>query len=292
MNETDRLFAFLDGLAGQCVMGHQFIRLGLEYSDWAIAKGVLQETDIPDRQSCPSCDGAGKWPVYGQSDAWRVGCPVCPEHLFRRFEVSAFTPDLRVLESLCRSALGIERPTRERFADGAIINLGFVEEAESSRSWTALLGWGLRREKERSAAMDALNRQVPRGPGLLISSEPLSLALPLPRQYRLARPSDVFQICDGEMGVHKAGVAQCFGWPGGQPKRPGGRPGRKADVEGAAEHFQARGKWPADRSAQVKLLLKHWPEGCGTGPGRSTLYKCLDELFPTADLSENLPSPD
>ncbi|MEL6567662.1 MAG: hypothetical protein AAFQ22_04530 [Pseudomonadota bacterium] len=292
MDDLDRLFAFLDGLGGERIIGHQLTRLNLHLADWAVTQGVLRDMGVPEELSCPKCDSELRLKVLSRSGSYCIPCPFCPPQQFDRKTVTALEPDLEQLQSLCRRALDLRAGKSNAYADGSVVELGLVTKGTKGRDWMSVVGWKLRREARLSAAMDTLGRQVRRGPGLFIAAEPLSFAVPLPKRYRLARPSDVWRIEQGDLVANYEGIAARMGWPNQKPRRRGGRRNRRDDVAGAIAHFQRGGNWPEALAAQRELLQEHWPKGFGNVPSRSTLYAKLDELRDASVESENPACPD
>lgn len=243
----------------------------------AVRFGWLKESGLVSSLECPFCDNAHIVQVITAELGYKLTCPRYRSKVLSRQDVARYVPSMQTLVSGLQAGLGRRAGKIDIHAGGRLFDLGFVDGAGEITGWSALFGVGLDQENFLEAALEAITRRIRKGPGLLISADPLPLALPLPKHYRLTRPSDVWAVTDGGVRIRADAVAECLGLK--TKRRTGaGRRNRLEDVRRAIGIIRDTHAWPEIPEDQRRLLEKYWPEDLGPAPGRSTLLEKLGEL--------------
>jgi len=243
----------------------------------AVRFGWLKECGLVSSLECPFCDSAHTVQVITAEHGYRLNCPRHRSTVLSRRDVTRYVPSMQSLVSSLQAGLGRRAGQIETHAGGRLFDLGFVDAADDVPDWSALFGVGLDQDVFLQAALEAIAQRLRKGPGLLISADPLPLSLPLPKHYRLTRPSDVWAVTDGGVRIRADAVAECLGL---KTKRStgAGRRNRLEDVRRAIGVIRHTHAWTEIPEDQRRLLEKYWPEDLGPVPGRSTLLEKLGEL--------------
>ena len=243
----------------------------------AVRFGWLKECGLVSSLECPFCDSAHTVQVITAEHGYRLNCPRHRSTVFGRQDVTRYVPSMQTLLSSLQAGLGRRAGKIDAHAGGRLFDLGFVDAAGNLPGWSALFGVGLDHDIFLQAALEAITQRLRKGPGLLISADPLPLSLPLHKDYRLARPSDVWAVTEGQLRIRPDSVAACLGLKS-KRKTGAGRRNRREDVRRAVDIIRQTCRWPKMPEDQRRLLESHWPDDLGPVPKRSTLLEKLSEL--------------
>ena len=281
MRDLDVLISFLirlhetnDSLAGLHVSAS-----GIPLLREAIKLGWLADRGIAESLECPFCDVPHRAQVTHYASGYKIDCRSLGATVFERSDVAEYRTSLDAVLRQLQQSLGLRASGPHAYAGDQLFDLGYVEATRETVGWSALFGFGLNNDVAMMAAMEAINKRLRSGPGLLVTVDSLPLCTLLPKRYVLARPSDIWAL--GGRGLELRSEAS-EALLGQKPKRTTGA-GRKSQLENvrrAIEIVKREHSWPAIPEDQRRLLDKCWTTEMGRKPKRSTMLAHLATLAP------------
>lgn len=273
----------LAGWINQCLVCEAPVPRAILVRDDALALDVAERCAIfrhaglATSITCTACDDAHASNVIQDFDGgFSHSCLFNGRIDLAKDEVSLLRFDRAALLVALMAAAEIPRRDPRWFAKDRLASLGVVLASHGSQDW--VLGYADQLEDENVLAgvTDALVKQFPDGPGLIITPSPVNLNAPLPRHYRLAGFRDLL------FGA-AAGIAFNQGWAEillGHRKRTPGQPGRPSELEATTQLWlaaQASPDWPTQRNEQAKIILSNWT-GRESPPAIGTIKNHLRRL--------------
>ena len=280
MTDLDELIRFVASLslARECTTRLQFEATDVPLKAFAEESGLFRKVGLADRLSCPFCPVPHSTNVVYTQDAYLIDCVRVTDPVLTEDDITLFEPSIPMLVKLMRAALTLRAGRARTHADGHLIDLGFVEKWPFEKPWYALFGMGLLSDTAMAATMSALSKDTPKGPGLLITADPIPRSMPLPSRFRWASPSEIWRVEDDRLETDVRRTNEMLGFRR-QRKPGGGRINRLEDVRTAVARFSKSSDWPDVRTAQKNYLQNNWPDDLGVCPSKTTLFEKLSELL-------------
>jgi hypothetical protein len=189
--------------------------------------------------------------------------------------VRLFDIDRRAFLDVLAAAAKLGSRSRMSFAEDRLVRLGLV--ADKGREWVLGYADGLTSPNVFTGVQDAIEKQLPDGPGLIATPSAVHLNTPLPRSYRLISLHELF-FAQGEHFTLDWDAAYTRM---GRRKKVPGTPGRPSEFEVTRRmrsDLMSRGQWPSTRAAQVNFVEECWPHEEANIPARKTIEAHLRDI--------------
>lgn len=276
MTETNEVMDIIAGLAnsGDGISGWHLRRLQLSASSLEALVRSLRVSGMALQMPCPVCDGEHLARVEKSASGYRTDClHTSDQDCLSEDDVKLFHVSHTDVREMIGRALGLHCHDLPEFAGGHLHYLGMACESEWPNPWTVCYADSLDKDEVLSSCVVALQNRVKRGPGVLISAAPVSVSIPMPVGYVLARPSDLFELTPHGMTPRRDRIEDLLRLRA--PSGRGGRPSMGPRVKQAIQIVRAQHAWPEAKADQYRLLTAHWPAELGDCPKRSTMYEHL-----------------
>lgn len=254
----------LAGWINQCLISEAPVVRAVLLRDDALALdvaercGIFRHAGLAESVTCTACDDAHTSKVIRNCDGrFSHYCLFNGRIDLTEDEVRSLRFDRAALLVALTAAADIPRRDSRSFANGRLASLGVIPASHRSRDW--VLGYADQLEDQNVLAgvTDALLKQFPDGPGLIITPSRVNMNAPLPRHYRLARFSDVLFGRPASIALNR-GCAEILL---GHRKRTPGQPGRPSEYDAIKQLWlaaQASADWPTQRNEQARVIRSNW----------------------------------
>jgi hypothetical protein len=239
--------------------------------------GIFRHAGLAECVTCTECEDAHASKIVRDCDGhYSHFCLFSGQIYIAEDEVSLLRFDRSALLVALTAAADIARRGTRPFANGKLALLGIVPASHESRSW--VLGYADQLEDQNVLAgvTDALAKQFPDGPGLIITPSPVNLNVPLPRGYRLAGFGDLLFGTTEGIALNWGNAEILLGHRKSAPGQPG-RPSERDTIKQLWLAARTSADWPPQQNEQARLILSRWP-GHGRPPAVRTIENHLRVL--------------